>query len=165
MVLQFSIGQVKRDISELVNRVAYRGERIVLTSRGNPKAAIVSIEDYLRLQQLEQSETGSRDQPAGTETLARKIQEQQDQYREVLSSRNQSNLREQDERQAILSPKFQVVIPLAIRKQLEMKPGQKMRVIAYDDKVILIPVRPIQAARGSLKGIDTTIERDELDRV
>jgi hypothetical protein len=33
-----SIGQVKRDISELVNRVSYAGERIILTSRGKPKA-------------------------------------------------------------------------------------------------------------------------------
>jgi len=49
--IQVSIGQVKRDISELVNRVAYGGERIVLTSRGKPKAAIVSIEDYERLEQ------------------------------------------------------------------------------------------------------------------
>jgi prevent-host-death family protein len=46
-----SIGQVKRDISDLVNRVAYRGERIVLTSRGKPKAAIVSMEDYQHLEQ------------------------------------------------------------------------------------------------------------------
>jgi len=44
-----SIGQVKRDISELVNRVAYGGERIVLTSRGKPKAALVSIADYVQL--------------------------------------------------------------------------------------------------------------------
>ena len=44
-----SIGQVKRDISERVNRVAYGGERIVLTSRGKPKAALVSIADYARL--------------------------------------------------------------------------------------------------------------------
>ncbi|HVC33639.1 MAG TPA: type II toxin-antitoxin system Phd/YefM family antitoxin [Chloroflexota bacterium] len=48
-----SIGQVKRDISELVNRVAYGDERVVLTSRGKPKAALVSIEDYRRLQQEE----------------------------------------------------------------------------------------------------------------
>jgi prevent-host-death family protein len=47
---QVSIGRVKRDISDLVNRVAYGGERIVLTSRGKPKAAIVSIEDYERLE-------------------------------------------------------------------------------------------------------------------
>jgi prevent-host-death family protein len=46
-----SIGRVKRDISDLVNRVAYGGERIVLTSRGKPKAALVSVEDYERLEQ------------------------------------------------------------------------------------------------------------------
>jgi prevent-host-death family protein len=44
-----SIGQVKRDISEWVNRVAYGGERIVLTSRGRPKAALVSIADLHQL--------------------------------------------------------------------------------------------------------------------
>lgn len=48
-VTQVSIGQVKRDISELVNRVAFGGERIVLTSRGKPKAAIVSMDDFSRL--------------------------------------------------------------------------------------------------------------------
>ncbi|MBK6325563.1 MAG: type II toxin-antitoxin system Phd/YefM family antitoxin [Chloroflexi bacterium] len=42
---QISIGQVKRDF-ELVNRVAFGGERIVLTSRGKPKAVLVSLEDY-----------------------------------------------------------------------------------------------------------------------
>ena len=46
-----SIGQIKRDISELVNRVAYGGEQIILTSRGKPKAALISIEDFERLQQ------------------------------------------------------------------------------------------------------------------
>jgi prevent-host-death family protein len=50
--IHVSIGQVKRDISDLVNRVAYAHERIVLTSRGKPKAALVSIEDYERLQQI-----------------------------------------------------------------------------------------------------------------
>ncbi len=49
---QISIGRVKRDISELVNRVAYGGERIVLTSRGKPKAVLVSLEDYEMLNQL-----------------------------------------------------------------------------------------------------------------
>jgi prevent-host-death family protein len=48
-----SIGKVKRDISELVNRVAYGGERIVLTSRGKPKAVIVSLDDYERLERIE----------------------------------------------------------------------------------------------------------------
>lgn len=51
---QVSIGQVKRDISELVNRVAFGGERIVLTSRGKPKAVLISLEDYARVQQGDQ---------------------------------------------------------------------------------------------------------------
>ena len=43
-----SIGRVKRDVSDLVNRVAYGGERIILTSRGKPKAALVSMDDLER---------------------------------------------------------------------------------------------------------------------
>ena len=58
--IRISIGQVKRDISELVNRVAYRGERIVLTSRGKPKAALVSIEDYERLKREQPEEAVAR---------------------------------------------------------------------------------------------------------
>jgi len=51
-----AIGQVKRDISELINRVAYGSERIVLTSRGKPKAALVSMADYERLRQEQTNE-------------------------------------------------------------------------------------------------------------
>jgi len=64
-----------------------------------------------------------------------------------------------------ISPKYQVVIPLKVRERMRVKPGQKMHVIAYDNMVVFIPVRPIKQARGSLKGIDTRIERDEEDRV
>ncbi len=64
-----------------------------------------------------------------------------------------------------VSPKYQVVIPLKVREQMRVKPGQKMHVIAYDNMVVFIPVRPIKQARGSLKGMDTSIERDETDRV
>ena len=64
-----------------------------------------------------------------------------------------------------VSPKYQVVIPLKVRERMRVKPGQKMHVIAYDNMVVFIPVRPIKQARGALKGIDTKIERDEEDRV
>jgi AbrB family looped-hinge helix DNA binding protein len=60
-----------------------------------------------------------------------------------------------------VSPKYQVVIPQKARQLLNIKKGQKMHVIAYDNRVVLIPVHPIQEARGSLKGLDTTIEREE----
>jgi len=62
-----------------------------------------------------------------------------------------------------VSPKYQVVIPQAVRKLIGVKPGQKLQVIAYDNQVVLIPVRPIREARGSLKGIDTRDLREEVD--
>jgi AbrB family looped-hinge helix DNA binding protein len=64
-----------------------------------------------------------------------------------------------------VSQKYQVVIPLEARRLLQVKPGQKMRVLVYDNQVVFITVRPIKQARGSLKGINTDIPRDEEDRV
>jgi AbrB family looped-hinge helix DNA binding protein len=59
-----------------------------------------------------------------------------------------------------VSPKFQVVIPLAIREALGIRPGQKVQAIQYHDRIELIPVRPMRKARGMLKGIDTSVPRD-----
>jgi AbrB family looped-hinge helix DNA binding protein len=58
-----------------------------------------------------------------------------------------------------ISPKFQIVIPKAIRAELGLRPGQKVRAIVYDGRIELIPVRRPREMRGFLKGIDTTIER------
>ena len=74
MNTQVSIGQVKRDISELVNRVSYAGERIILTSRGKPKAALISMEDYERLLRSESRATDIKKWLAETDTLSRKIE-------------------------------------------------------------------------------------------
>ncbi|HLC41993.1 MAG TPA: AbrB/MazE/SpoVT family DNA-binding domain-containing protein [Methylomirabilota bacterium] len=63
-----------------------------------------------------------------------------------------------------VSTKFQVVIPLRVRRALGIRPGQKIQVIPYEGRIELIPVRPIRRARGFLRGIDTTVER-EPDRV
>ena len=63
-----------------------------------------------------------------------------------------------------ISPKFQVVIPKAIRDRLRLRPGQKVQAIVYEDRIELIPVRPVTEMRGFLPGIDTTIDRAD-DRV
>jgi AbrB family looped-hinge helix DNA binding protein len=63
-----------------------------------------------------------------------------------------------------LSPKFQVVIPQAIREALGLKAGEKFRVIRYGDRVELVPVKKVKDLRGFARGIDTTITRDR-DRV
>ena len=63
-----------------------------------------------------------------------------------------------------ISPKFQIVIPKAIRDLLGLRPGQKVQAIAYDDRIELIPIRRMKEMRGFLRGIGTTVER-ERDRV
>jgi AbrB family looped-hinge helix DNA binding protein len=63
-----------------------------------------------------------------------------------------------------VSPKFQVVIPKEMRESLKLAPGQKVQALLYENRIELIPVRPIKKMRGFLKGIDTTIDR-EPDRL
>jgi AbrB family looped-hinge helix DNA binding protein len=63
-----------------------------------------------------------------------------------------------------VSPKFQVVIPKEMREALKLTPGQKVQALLYENRIELIPVRPIKKMRGFLKGIDTTVVR-EGDRV
>ncbi len=63
-----------------------------------------------------------------------------------------------------VSPKYQVVIPRAIRQALHLRPGQKMQVVEYEGRVELIPERDIKELRGFLKGINTEFER-EKDRL
>lgn len=58
-----------------------------------------------------------------------------------------------------VSPKFQVVIPRRSREALGLKPRQRMHAVLYGDHVELIPLLPIAAARGILKGVVTDIER------
>lgn len=61
----------------------------------------------------------------------------------------------------IVSPKFQVVIPLSIRQELDLKPGMKLHLFRYDDRVEFIPLRSMREMRGFLKGIDTSIHRED----
>jgi AbrB family looped-hinge helix DNA binding protein len=63
-----------------------------------------------------------------------------------------------------VSPKYQVVIPKELRDAVNIVPGQKVQMIYYQGRIQLIPVMSIEEAYGFLKGIDTTVERDD-DRV
>jgi AbrB family looped-hinge helix DNA binding protein len=59
-----------------------------------------------------------------------------------------------------VSPKFQVVIPQEVREALSIQPGEKMQVFHYENRIELVPVRPIREMRGFLRGINTTVDRD-----
>ncbi len=62
-----------------------------------------------------------------------------------------------------VSPKFQVVIPLAVRKRMGLQPGAKLMVIEFNGGLRLLPLKPPQALRGIARGLDTSIP-SEPDR-
>jgi AbrB family looped-hinge helix DNA binding protein len=63
-----------------------------------------------------------------------------------------------------ISSRYQIVIPKDVRERLNLKPGQKIQAIPFEGRIELIPVEPIENARGFLRGIDTRVPR-EGDRV
>jgi len=67
--------------------------------------------------------------------------------------------------QVKLSSKYQIVIPEGVREALGLKPGQAMQVMALDGHVVAVPVLPLSEVFGMFPGIDTTLERDDEDRV
>ena len=65
---------------------------------------------------------------------------------------------------SMVSPKYQVVIPLRVRRALGLRPGQKVQVIPYEGRIELVPLESVKKARGFLKGIDTSVD-SQPDRV
>ena len=64
-----------------------------------------------------------------------------------------------------VSPKFQVVIPKAVRERVNIQPGEKLQVLSFDNRIELVRIRPMRQMRGFLKGLDSTLEREKKDRV
>jgi AbrB family looped-hinge helix DNA binding protein len=62
-----------------------------------------------------------------------------------------------------ISSKYQVVIPREIRRQFNLKPGQKILFIPYNGTLRVVIVPPIQKARGLFKGVNTREIREEVD--
>ena len=61
--IQVSMTALRQNLGDLVNRAAYGGERIVLVSHGEPRAAIIGIADLRRLEQTASTEVSEqRDQ-------------------------------------------------------------------------------------------------------
>ena len=59
-----------------------------------------------------------------------------------------------------ISPKFQVVIPLAVRERLNLRAGTKMLVVAFNGGLRLMPLRSAAELRGIARGISTDVPRD-----
>jgi len=59
-----------------------------------------------------------------------------------------------------ISSRYQVVIPRDVRDRLGLRPGQKVQALPFKGRVELIPLEPIETARGFVRGIDTEVPRD-----
>ena len=57
-----------------------------------------------------------------------------------------------DDRTSYLNSNYEVAIPPSVRKELDLVPGQKVAFIKLHGSFHLVPMRPIEEARGSLKG-------------
>jgi len=60
-----------------------------------------------------------------------------------------------------VSPKFQIVIPKDVREAMGIYSGQKVQVLTYQNRIELIPLKPMKDMRGFLRGMDTDIQRDK----
>jgi AbrB family looped-hinge helix DNA binding protein len=65
---------------------------------------------------------------------------------------------------AVISSKFQVVIPKQVREQAGLTVGQVVSITARGDIVTMVPQRPIADLRGIARGMSTDEYRDETER-
>jgi AbrB family looped-hinge helix DNA binding protein len=60
-----------------------------------------------------------------------------------------------------ISSKYQIVIPREVRKQFNLKPGQKLMSIAFQKSFPLVIVPSVKEACGIFMGINTENLREE----
>lgn len=66
--------------------------------------------------------------------------------------------------QATLSTKYQLVIPLEIRRKLHLKSGQRMIFLLKGDEITLVPERPLSELRGIARVIKPGALREKSER-
>ncbi len=64
-----------------------------------------------------------------------------------------------------VSAEYQMVIPKSVRDRIRIRPGEKLQVITFDDRIELVRIRPMKELRGFLKGLDPRFEREKEDRI
>lgn len=65
---------------------------------------------------------------------------------------------------ATISSKYQVVIPKEIRREVEIRTGQVVQVLAKNGVITLVPDRPLSELRGFIRGVATGGFREKTDR-
>ncbi len=65
---------------------------------------------------------------------------------------------------AVVSDTYSIELPPEARQALDLTPGQQVDIEIRSGRLVIVPVESVESLRGFLKGIDTSVPRDE-DRV
>lgn len=63
-----------------------------------------------------------------------------------------------------VSSKYQIVIPKEVRDAFGIYPGQKMQFLACNNRLALVPLKPMREMKGFLLDLNTEVARDN-DRI
>ena len=63
-----------------------------------------------------------------------------------------------------LSNKYQLDFPREISETFGLEAGDTFEIISYNNRIELIPIKPIKKLRGIFQGINTNIVRED-DRI
>ncbi|CAN5331981.1 hypothetical protein BH11PSE10_BH11PSE10_21680 [soil metagenome] len=83
---------------------------------------------------------------------------------DLFNDLNIDKLATMDSQTVIVSSKYQVVIPRAIREAGGIKPGSRMSLFEINGVIHLVPVKPAAECRGLLAGLSSTAVSNDPER-
>ncbi|MEU6911633.1 type II toxin-antitoxin system prevent-host-death family antitoxin [Streptomyces olindensis] len=73
MAYEIPVTQARAELADLINRVVYAGERVVVTRHGKPLVALVSADDLRRLEELAESAEPAEEQVISAVSTVREV--------------------------------------------------------------------------------------------
>ncbi|MEV8592195.1 type II toxin-antitoxin system Phd/YefM family antitoxin [Streptomyces sp. NPDC052012] len=73
MAYEIPVTQARAELADLINRVVYGGERVVVTRHGKPLVALVSADDLRRLDELPEATAPAEEQVISAVSAVRDI--------------------------------------------------------------------------------------------
>ncbi|GGL87476.1 antitoxin [Streptomyces fumigatiscleroticus] len=73
MAYEIPVTQARAELADLINRVVYGGERVVVTRHGKPLVALVSAADLERLEEVAQAAQSADEQVVSSVSAVREV--------------------------------------------------------------------------------------------
>jgi prevent-host-death family protein len=73
MAYEIPVTQARAELADLINRVVYGGERVVVTRHGKPLVALVSADDLRRLEESQELAESAEEQVISALSTVREV--------------------------------------------------------------------------------------------